>query len=72
MSDFSYEIGDLKQIAYTFAQTVCALARIEGMKAANADRANRGELMAYGDADFASVPEEEGITHNQVLARWAR
>ena len=72
MSDFSYQIADLREIAYTFSQTVCALARIEAMKALNAERAHRGEVLAYDEAAFEAVPVDFSITHNQVLMRMPR
>lgn len=56
-----------QRIAYINAQVVCAMAEIEGMKAANTERERNGYSLAYGEEAFYAVPEKFGLTHNQVL-----
>ncbi len=53
--------------AYVFAASVRVLAYVEGMKAENMQRQHRGEGMAYTDADFGKVIEEEGLGCNTIL-----
>lgn len=53
--------------AYVFAQSVAALAEIEGMKAANAERMSRGEALAYNEAAFFKIHAQYGIHHNAVM-----
>jgi len=55
-----------QKAAYVFAQAVCALAEIEGMKAENRQREYCGNAMAYADSDFLAVIEKYGIHHNAV------
>ena len=57
-----------QRAAYIFAQSVSAMAEIEGMKAENSDRLSKGLSIAYGDEAFFAVPEKFGITHNQILS----
>ena len=57
-----------EKVAYINAQTACALAEIEGMKAENANRLQYDNAIAYRGADFNSVCESYGITHNQVIS----
>ncbi len=54
-------------VAFIQAQTVCALAEIEAMKATNRLRQAQGLSDAYGEADFFAVPEKHQIAHNQVV-----
>jgi len=54
--------------AYVFAQSVAALAAIEGCKAANMERERSGLSMAYPEEAFASIVDDYGISHNAVLA----
>lgn len=56
-----------QRAAYVFAQTVCALAEIEGMKAENMQRQFKGEAMAYDEAAFVGVIDKYGIHHNGVI-----
>jgi hypothetical protein len=55
-----------QKAAYIFAQSVCALAEIEGMKALNMYRDSRGETIAYDDNAIMSVIDKYGIHHNGV------
>lgn len=54
-------------VAYINAQTVCALAAIEGMKVTNAEREANGYAHAYDEEAFAQVPVTYGIHHNAVI-----
>ena len=53
--------------AYVFAQAVCALAEIQGMKALNDYRKILGHQIAYDDGPFVEVIEKYGIHHNAVI-----
>lgn len=55
-------------IAYVQAQTVCALAAIEAMKAENAHREACGMSVAYGEEAFLQIPVTYGIHHNAVVS----
>jgi len=57
-----------QKASYIQAQTVCALAEIEGMKAANEERKVNGLSLAYDEKSFIDIPIYYGITHNQVVA----
>lgn len=57
--------------AYVHAQSVAALAEIEGMKAENADRDRLGLAVAYVHKQFISVIDQYGISHNAVLTTFA-
>ncbi len=67
----SYDVEQMKQIAYLMAMTVTATARIEGMKAENQQRIHRGESLAYMDEDFERVVNECGIHHNAACGTLA-
>ena len=56
-----------QKAAYVFAQSVCALAEIEGMRAENARQACCNEPPAYGQEDFDAVIEEYDISHFGVV-----
>jgi hypothetical protein len=49
------------------AASMRVLAAVEGMKAANMQCQVRGDSMAYGEAEFIKVVQEEGIGYNDVL-----
>lgn len=55
------------RVAYIMAQTVCALAEIEGMKAANRQAKNEGDHEPYGELEFQQVPVRNGIDPNNVV-----
>lgn len=57
----------IQTAAYVFAASVRVLAYVEGMKAENMQRQHRGEGMAYTDADFGKVIEDEGIGINDII-----
>ena len=57
-----------QQAAFIHAQSVCALAKIEGMKAENMICESLGHLMAYDEKAFVGVINTYGISHNSVLA----
>lgn len=55
------------RVAFIHAQCVCALARIEGMKAENQHRLSLGHSIAYDEGAFAAVETEYMIGHNAVI-----
>lgn len=57
-----------QKVAYVFAQSVSALAEIEGMKALNKEREAKGYALAYGEDAFFEVPNKYGIHHNAVVS----
>lgn len=57
-----------QKAAYIMAQTACAIAEIESMKAANWMREDQGYTIAYGEEAFAAIPDKYGIHHNAVCA----
>jgi len=58
---------DEQKAAYIMSQTVCALAKIESMKAANWMREMKGQTIAYGEDDFLAVPDKYSLHHNAVI-----
>jgi len=56
-----------QKAAYVFAQAVCAIGEIEGMKALNSEREHKGCALAYDEEAFLKVSEKYGIHHNAVL-----
>lgn len=65
----SRDVELIRQAVYVFSQSICALAEIEGMKAANMQRQATGDSMAYNDADFVKVLERYEVGDNSVTAR---
>lgn len=63
----SYMIEDMKRVAIIMARVAACNAEVEGMKAENANRAQRGESMAYTEDNFALVVENHGIGHNSIM-----
>lgn len=61
-----------QEVAYIQTQILCANADIEGMKAENNKRQNRGEAQAYDEDSFFNIPEKYGLHHNQVIAGFER
>lgn len=61
-----------QQAAYIFAQSVAALAEIEGMKAENMIRESLGHSMAYDHVAFMEVIDRYGLHHNSVLTSFGR
>lgn len=56
-----------QKAAYIIAQSVCALAEIEGMKALNAEREHHGYALGYDEDAFLKVIEKYGIHHNATI-----
>lgn len=56
-----------QKAAYVIAQSVCAMAEIESMKALNTYRQMRDETIAYDEEAFLTVIDKYGISHNAVL-----
>ena len=48
----------MENVARVFALVMAANARVEGMKAENANRLSNGCSVAYGDIDFSAVESE--------------
>ena len=59
-----------QKAAYVIAMSACAVIKALGMNADNAQRAHRGESMAWTSADFDALIEIEGIHHNAVIERF--
>jgi hypothetical protein len=57
-----------ERIAYIHSQTAAMLAELEGMKIANAERANQSHAPAYDERAFMDLPTNFGLTHNQVIS----
>lgn len=55
-----------QRAAFIHAQSVAALAEIEGMKALNTERERNGYAIAYDDEAFFNVPKHYGLTYNQL------
>ena len=53
--------------AYVNAQTVCALAELASMHAANYTRAQQDHTHAYDEDAFLAVPDRFGLSHNAVV-----
>lgn len=58
--------------AYIMAQTACALAEIESMKAANRERERKGEVIAYPEESFLEIPDKYGLHHNAIMPFYAQ
>ena len=56
-----------QKAAYVMAQSVAAMATIEGMKAANREREARCGDLAYDEAAFDDVISHYGLSHNSVV-----
>lgn len=54
-------------VAFIKAQTISAQAELLAMMAANREREAAGYALAYDEDAFRSVPENFGITYNQVV-----
>jgi len=63
-----YEELQLRNIARVNANVACALIRLEGMKAENAQRAITGAPPAYTEHQFNQIILDEEIGYNAVLA----
>ena len=57
-----------ERIAYINSQTAAMLAELEGMKIANAERANQNYAPAYDEKAFMDLPVRFGLSHNQVVS----
>lgn len=56
-----------QKAAYVMAQSVSAMATIEGMKAANREREARGHVLAYGEDAFNGVIDQYGLSPGAVM-----
>lgn len=57
---------DEQKAAYIHAQSICALAEIQGMIATNDRRKQLDLSVAYDEEAFLGVPGRYGLHHNQV------
>jgi hypothetical protein len=57
-----------ERAAYVIGQSICALAEIEAMKAANRERLSDGKALAYDEAAFFAVQDTYCISHNAVIS----
>ena len=57
----------MRGAAIVIAASARAVVRCLGMHAENMQRQALGNSMAYGDTDFNSVIDEEGIGHNAAM-----
>ena len=55
------------RIAFVQAQTLCAYAEIEAMKASNTERLASGYVLAYNEAAFLAIPDKFQLGWNTVL-----
>lgn len=55
------------RVAFVHAQVVCAQAKIEGMRAANAAAMWALQAPPYSQEDFEKVPDEFLLGHNTVI-----
>lgn len=55
------------RVVFVQAQTVCAMAELEAMKAANAEAARCNQLPTYSPSDFRQVPDNFQIGWNSVI-----
>ena len=60
---------DEQKAAYVHAQSVAAMAEIEGMKAQNEQRKIDGYLtMAYSEEQFMDIIDDYGLREDQLTA----
>lgn len=55
------------RIAFIQAQTVACLCELEAMKVANQERQENGYANAFDEMAFRELPEQYGLTHNQLV-----
>ena len=60
----------LKELDYGITIAIQGLITAMGMQAENKQREHRGESLAYGEAEFQKVINDNGLHHNAVLKRW--
>ena len=61
------DVRQMRQVAFVMSQVACAYAEIEAMKAENAYREHRGEVIAWDHDAFMAVPDKYGLGHNSAL-----
>lgn len=59
-------------IAFIQAQTVCAMAEIEAMKAENERCKCELTHPSYSESDFTAVPRKYGLEHNDIIMYFQR
>lgn len=60
-------MNEAQATAFLFSQSVCAMAEIAGMQAANQHRLSLGHSIAYDEEAFYAVPDKFGIGHNTAV-----
>lgn len=68
----SRDAQDIKDAAYIFSQSCCALIQAMGMVAENMQRAVNDNSMAYVEKDFVELINGYGIHHNTVMSMYHR
>ena len=56
-----------QKAAYVMAQSVAAMATIEGMKTTNVERELQGHTLAYAEDAFTQVINDYGLHHNALM-----
>ena len=65
----SEDVQRMRNIAIVMANTARLNARIEAMKAANAEKERHNLEQVYSEAEFQSVIDEEGMGWNSVMGQ---
>lgn len=65
----SEDVQMMRNVAIVMANVVRATARIEAMKALNAERADKGLAQAYGENAFYEIINDECIGWNAVIGQ---
>lgn len=58
--------------SYVYAQSVAAMAEIEGMKAMNEERRMQGYSIAYDEQSFLDVIQSYGLHHNAIVTTFQK
>ena len=69
MTDFSYQIHDLKQITIVQSQVACFYAELEGMKVKNEEYKLLYGKPLFTQEDFEKLSTQYGINYNQVITK---
>jgi len=56
-----------ERVAYVYTQTVACLCEMEAMKAANAERDDKGHMQAYREQDFTNLIDKYELGCNTVM-----
>jgi len=61
-------VDQAARCAFIYTQTVCAMAEIEGMRAANSIALWNLQPAPYNKEAFDEIPARYGIDHNSVIS----